>query len=209
MADMPVSPERSVSMDELHISPSSDHKDIHKPGRTLTCDELPETLKFQDDYKVLEKLSKGSFGIVYVTQHIPTGEEFAVKVIDRKRLSDKDNVSVNREVSVLKDCVDIEHIVRLIDYYVSPTTFYVVQVYARGGDVFERLASRTSYTEKDARYLAVHLLQAMQVLHERKMAHRDLKPENLLLRDLHDDAGILVADFGFACYVTEEKLKTR
>jgi serine/threonine protein kinase len=38
---------------------------------------------------------------------------------------------------------------------------------------------------------------------------RDLKPENLLLRDLFDDSGILLADFGFARYVPEEKLTTR
>jgi calcium/calmodulin-dependent protein kinase I len=204
MSDVPAAP-----IDGLKLSPDIEGKHIKTPGQTLLCETAPSTLKFDNDYKVKERLSQGSFGTVYVTQHIPTGEEFAVKVIDRKRLSKKDNDAVSREVSVLKDCVDVQHIVRLVDFYVSPSTFYVVQMYARGGDVFERLATRASYTEKDARFLAVHLLEAMRVLHSRKMAHRDLKPENLLLRDVLDDSGILVADFGFARYVPEDKLKTR
>ena len=77
------------------------------------------------------------------------------------------------------------------------------------GDVFERLASTTTYSEKHARDLAIHLLRAMEHLHELKIAHRDLKPENLLLLDKKDDATILVADFGFAKYVPDGLLRTR
>jgi serine/threonine protein kinase len=204
-------------IDGLHLSPttspstspSRERKGKKQPGRTLETEDAPKALTFEDDYKLENKLSSGSFGIVYVTEHVVSGEKYAVKVIDKKRLSAKDTASVNREVTILMDCVNVENIVRLIDFYVSPTSFYVVQVLAQGGDVFERLASRTSYNEKDARSLAIHLIKAIEVLHSRKIVHRDLKPENLLLRNMLDDAGILLADFGFACYVTEEKLKTR
>mgnify|MGYP002173331338 CR=1 FL=1 len=36
------------------------------------------------------------------------------------------------------------NIVELIDWHVDPITFYIVQLYAKGGDVFDRLAQRTS-----------------------------------------------------------------
>lgn len=180
-----------------------------EPGRTLATPEACSALKFEDFYKITGRLSKGSFGIVYVTQHLLSGQEFAVKVIERAKLSEKEKASVQREVSILKDCRDVENIVQLVDYFVSPEHFYVVQFYAKGGDVFERLAQRTSYTEADARNLAKYLLQAMEVLHSRKLAHRDLKPENLLLRDMLDDTSIVVADFGFASYVPPGGLKTR
>lgn len=93
--------------------------------------------------------------------------------------------------------------------YIVPETFYIVQEYARGGDVFDRLAKRVSYTEKDARDLAVILLGIMRDIHERKVVHRDMKPENLLLKSSMNDTSILLADFGFAKYVPEEGLKTR
>lgn len=77
------------------------------------------------------------------------------------------------------------------------------------GDVFERLANITTYSERDARDLASQLLKAIHHLHERKIAHRDLKPENLLLLESGNDSKIVLADFGFAKYVPTDLLRTR
>jgi serine/threonine protein kinase len=180
-----------------------------EPGHTLVSSEAGSILKFEDFYRIEHHLSKGSFGVVYVASHVKSGVKFAVKVIERAKLSEKETAGVEREVSILKDCRDVVNVVQLVDFFTSPQHFYVVQVYAHGGDVFERLAQRTSYTESDARNLAKHLIEAVEKMHSRKLAHRDLKPENLLLCDILDDASILVADFGFASYVPEEGLKTR
>jgi serine/threonine protein kinase len=180
------------------------------PG--LTLDSAPPSgrlYQFDEHYEVHNKLAEGSFGEVFVTTHRATGEKFAVKVINRTRLSPADNDNVTKEVAVLKDCRDVSNIVRLVDYYESPQSFYLVQLFAPGGDVFDRLAARTSYNEKVARDLAYNLVETMKVLHDRKIAHRDLKPENLLLKSLVDDSEILVADFGFAAYVPADGLKTR
>ena len=181
-------------------------QEIAAPGATLSG-AAPRP--FDETYTVGQKLAKGSFGTVFVTTHKGSHEEFAVKVIDKPRLKPRDVDTLHREVGILKDCHDVDHIVRLVDFYDTPDKFFVVQVYARGGDVFERLAQRTSYSEKEARDLAICLLDAMKVLHERKIAHRDLKPENLLLEDVLSDSGILLADFGFASYVPEGGLRTR
>lgn len=144
-----------------------------KPG--ITLDREDEDFKFEEYYKLQDRLSEGSFGTVYVAQHLKTKEEFAAKVIDRNRLSENDSDNMTREVTILKDCRDVKNIVRLVDFFSSKDFFYVIQIYAEGGDVFERLSSRTTYNEKVARDLAVYLLEAMDVLHARKLAHRDLK----------------------------------
>jgi calcium/calmodulin-dependent protein kinase I len=185
---------------------------IEPPGATLSESTDPrEAHVFADTYAIHgDPIAKGSFGQVYVACHqLNVLEEYAVKVVDRVSLSQRDNDAVFREVAILKDCRDVTNIVRLVDFFVSPRHFHVVQVLAQGGDVFDRLASKTSYNEKQARDLAHNLLVCMQALHDRGLAHRDLKPENLLLRDLIDDASILVADFGFATYVPADGLKTR
>lgn len=109
----------------------------------------------------------------------------------------------------MKALVHVPGIVRLVDFFVQPNEFHVVQVYARGGDVFDRLAHRTTYTERDARDLARQLLNTIGAMHSLGYVHRDLKPENLLLQDVMDDADILVADFGFAKKVPAEGLSTR
>lgn len=102
-----------------------------------------EKLKFADYYVVKQKLAKGSYGTVFVTEHTATKKEYAVKVIERSRLSAKDKDLVRREVQIMKDCRDVDNIVKLVDYFASPETFYVVQVFAEGGkahyDVCEQL----------------------------------------------------------------------
>jgi calcium/calmodulin-dependent protein kinase I len=124
-----------------------------------------------------------------------------------KKQSDDDGVF--REVDVLKDLIDVQGIVSLIDFFVQPDEFHIVQVFARGGDVFDRLARRTTYSEDDARKLARRLLETMRDMHKRGYVHRDLKPENLLLKFEEVDSNILVADFGFSRKIPSEGLRTR
>ena len=183
--------------------------EIKQPGLTLTGEGAEMTNKFEDDYILDKRLRSGSYGVVFTTRHKGTNDEYAVKVIDRTKLKQKDDDATFREAGIMKELVGVPNIVSLVDFYVEPKTFYVVQVYAKGGDVFDRLAQRVSYTEKDGRDLSIILLKTMKELHERKICHRDLKPENLLLKEQGDDAGILVADFGFAKHVPEGGLKTR
>jgi calcium/calmodulin-dependent protein kinase I len=178
-------------------------------GSTLEDENGATLFKFEDDYVLDKRLRSGSYGVVFTTLHKGTNDEYAVKVIDRTKLKKKDDDATFREVNIMKDLVNVPNIVGLIDFYVEPQTFYVVQVYAKGGDVFDRIAQRVSYNEKDARDLGLLLLKTMKELHLRKICHRDLKPENLLLKEKGDDAEILVADFGFAKYVPDEGLKTR
>jgi len=181
-----------------------------KPGATLEAAEIEETdQSFDNDYSIRDRLRSGSYGVVYTTKHKKTGEEFAVKIIDRAKLKEKDDRGTFREIKIMKDLIDVDNIVQLVDIYITQKHFHIVQAYAKGGDVFDRLAKRVSYSEMDARFLSVILMKTMREMHKRKICHRDMKPENLLLRSPHDDTSILVADFGFAKYVPEEGLKTR
>lgn len=50
-----------------------------------------------------------------------------------------------------------------------------------GGDLFDRIGTKKSYNEADARDLIVKMLKAVAYCHERSIAHNDMKPKNLLL----------------------------
>ena len=123
---------------------------------------------------------------------------------------------MRREVKVLKDLKGIQGTVSLIDFFDRPEKFHIVQDYAKGGDVFDRLAKRNTFSEENARDLARRLLETMRDMHKRGYVHRDLKPENLLLKDEEnlnkdeeDYSNILVADFGFSKKIPDGGLKTR
>lgn len=170
----------------------------------------PAGLSFEECYTLQQRLSSGSFGTVYSTQlldkSLPDAKTtFACKVIDRTKLKPDSDATVLRELAILKDIRDLDHVTQMKDCFVTPTTVYVVQTYCRGGDVFEQLSKSSTYTERDARDLAGTLLKVMELLHLRKLCHRDLKPENLLLANRMQASQIVVADFGMARYVPEKE----
>jgi calcium/calmodulin-dependent protein kinase I len=138
-----------------------------------------------------------------------TEKEYAVKVVDRNIVREKDCNSVFREVKILNELKDLPNVITIIDFMVEPQYLYVVQSYACGGDLFHRLTKRKQYTEKDARDIVVVLFQTLDDMHTKyQITHRDLKPENLLLEDLIIEK-VYLADFGFARKLTKEGLKTR
>ena len=78
-----------------------------------------------------------------------------------------------------------------------------------GGDLFDRLAEKQTYSEADAREVIGRLLSAIMFLHSKDIAHRDLKPENILLVNRSDDVQIKLTDFGLAKQIDGgKKLKT-
>jgi calcium/calmodulin-dependent protein kinase I len=185
-----------------------------EPGYSLARSFGME-LSFGQLYETDQRLRSGSFGTVYTCRHrLQPEATYAVKILDRRRLLKKDDDAVFREVDILQEILQLSHphVVRLIDFFVEEDSLYMVQDYAPGGDVFDRLSKRKTYHEKDARELAQILLEAVRALHGVKpypIIHRDLKPENLLLQSPSDDTSILLADFGFARHVQDKGCQTR
>ena len=48
-----------------------------------------------------------------------------------------------------------------------------------GGELFDRIVEKGSYTEKDASMLIRQVLEATNYMHSMGVVHRDLKPENV------------------------------
>jgi calcium-dependent protein kinase len=64
-----------------------------------------------------------------------------------------------------------------------------------GGELFEEITKRTSFSEKDAAVIIKQVLSAVSYCHSKSICHRDLKPENILM-DLKNNSQIKVIDFG-------------
>lgn len=75
-----------------------------------------------------------------------------------------------------------------------------------GGELFDRIVQKSSYTEAEAAATIRTLCDALKYLHAKKIVHRDLKPENILYASDAEDADIKVADFGLARVVSGKDL---
>ena len=148
--------------------------------------------RFADVYTVGAKIGSGAFSVVCKGTHKETGGEVAIKVMTKSKLSKEDFEGLELETALLRE-LDHPHIVKCYDTFNEGHEFFIVTELVAGGDLFDRIVNKTSYTEKEARDLVAMFLETMMYMHESKgVVHRDLKPENILLTSDRDDAGIKV-----------------
>lgn len=148
------------------------------------------------------ELGSGAFSVVKLGVNKKTGENVAVKIVSKKKLSDEDLAALHTEIKILTR-LNHPHIIKLFEVFEEGAEFYIVTELVQGGELFDRIVSKSHYTEKEARDLVKLFLETMAYMHESDVVHRDLKPENLLLTSEDNDANIKIADFGFAKRITE------
>ncbi|KAL0128374.1 hypothetical protein PUN28_003576 [Cardiocondyla obscurior] len=145
---------------------------------------------------------------------------FAVKIIDKKALKGKED-SLENEIKVLrrfsesatpqsgggsltsdnsgeKRWLTHPNIVQLLETFEDKHKVYLVMELVTGGELFDRIVEKGSYTEKDASGLIRQVLEAVDYMHEQGVVHRDLKPENLLYYSPDEDSKIMISDFGLS-----------
>lgn len=165
-------------------------------------------MRFDELYRLKRVLGTGAFSTVREGFHKSNSSiSYAVKCVNRKKLSEEDEAALLDEVSILME-MKHAHIIRLHDFFTEPSTYYLVMEQMRGGELFDRIVAKAYYNEKEARDTCKIILDAVGHMHRNHVAHRDLKPENLLLLSKDDDSAVKIADFGFAKKVYEESSLT-
>ena len=108
-------------------------------------------------------------------------KEYAVKKVDRSKMFWGDRDALEDEISNLKAVRDGPHIVKLYEVYYHQNDCFLVMELMLGGELFDRIIQKRTFTEKEARDVTQCMLDALHYMHSKKVVHRDLKPENLLL----------------------------
>uniref|UniRef100_A0A9J8CXI6 calcium/calmodulin-dependent protein kinase n=1 Tax=Cyprinus carpio carpio TaxID=630221 RepID=A0A9J8CXI6_CYPCA len=156
--------------------------------------------RFTDEYQLYEELGKGAFSVVRRCVKKSTGQEYAAKIINTKKLSARDHQKLEREARI---CRLLKHpnIVRLHDSISEEGFHYLVFDLVTGGELFEDIVAREFYSEADASHCINQILESVSHIHQHDIVHRDLKPENLLLASKMKGAAVKLADFGLAIEV--------
>ncbi|KAK7287138.1 hypothetical protein RIF29_00208 [Crotalaria pallida] len=145
-------------------------------------------------YELGRLLGHGTFAKVYHARNLKTGMSVAIKVVDKEKvlkLGMTDQIKC--EISVMK-LVKHPHVIELYEVMASKTKIYIVMEYAKGGELFNKVA-KGKLKEDVARKYFQQLISAVDYCHSRGFCHRDLKPENLLL---DENENLKVSDFGLS-----------
>ncbi|XP_048098973.1 calcium/calmodulin-dependent protein kinase type II delta chain-like isoform X11 [Alosa alosa] len=161
---------------------------------TTTC------TRFTDEFQLYEELGKGAFSVVRRCVKLCSGQEYAAKIINTKKLNARDHQKLEREARI---CRLLKHsnIVRLHDSISEEGFHYLLFDLVTGGELFEDIVAREYYSEADASHCIHQILDSVNHIHLHDIVHRDLKPENLLLASKCKNAAVKLADFGLAIEV--------
>ena len=183
----------------------------------------PKDDKLKSHYTLgKEPLGSGNFAKVYSAvskvddrtndrgMKIPS--KVAVKVIDKSKVEEMKDIE--NEVDIMKK-VNHKNIIKLFEIFDDKKEMNLVMELVTGGELFDTVVARGSFTEKDAAQVMYTMCDALHYLHSQDpvIVHRDLKPENILLSEPAVKGGrdpdIKIADFGLARFMNAgEMMKT-
>ncbi|KXS15838.1 Pkinase-domain-containing protein [Gonapodya prolifera JEL478] len=161
-------------------------------NQTLTATRAQPSIK---DYDVVKPISKGAYGAVFLAKKKSTGDYYAIKVLKKQDMIQKNQVSNVKAERLILTQLDSPFVVKLFYSFQSKENLYLVMEYLNGGDCGALLKAMGVLDENWARQYVAEVVLGLEFLHQRGIVHRDLKPDNLLI----DEHGHLkLTDFGLS-----------
>jgi phosphorylase kinase gamma subunit len=130
--------------------------------------------QFHMQYEPREILGKGLSSTVRKCVSKETGQEYAVKIVDK---SQEESIieSISVEMQVLRTLPDHKHIINLLDVFESEAFVFMVFELATSGELFDYLTKMVKLSEKRTRQVMFQIFQAVEHMHAYNVIHRDLK----------------------------------
>src|SRR4051812_38823768 len=147
-------------------------------------------------YEIRETLGQGGYGTVYRARQLAVGREVALKIDNRRLLSERDRRRFMREVTAAGQLSGHPHVVAVYDAGVlADGRPYMVLELCPNGSLADRLRDRGPFPAAEVRDIGVHIADALVAAHAAGVLHRDVKPANILVNRY---GGVALADFGLA-----------
>ena len=171
-------------------------------------------------FELKELSNETEFSKKYLGIRKKDGEKFAIKAISKKLLNDKSHKRlINNEIYILSH-IKNEKVIKYHNYFTDSNYIYLVFEYCNGGDLSNCLKKyiekyKKSFSQEIVQYIMKQIISGFVYLHSQKIIHRDINLSNFLVQFITEEdkknlnmmkAKILIADFGFACYLKEGQI---
>ena len=153
-------------------------------------------------YEIIERLGKGSMGLVFKARQTSVDRIVAVKVLLDTLAQNKEFIKRFEREAKIAAKLQHNNIVNAIDAGEVDGNHYFVMEYVEGATIKDELDKNKVFDEKVALKIVIAVAEAMKHAHERGLIHRDIKPENVILTK---DGNVKLADLGLARLTADEK----
>ncbi len=159
--------------------------------------------KFQiPGYQVLQRLGKGSMGVVYKAKQISVDRVVAVKVLLDSLAQNKEFIKRFEREAMIAAKLSHNNVVNAIDAGQVDGRYYFVMEYVEGVTIKDFLDQHKMFEEKEALRITIAIAEALKHANQRGLIHRDIKPENVILTKNRE---VKLADLGLARLTDDEK----
>lgn len=148
------------------------------------------------NYRIVDFIGRGTFGIVYRAEQVYLGTSAAMKFMHTGLNMPGQQELFYQEARTLA-ALEHRNIVRLLDFGIEEGNPYLISEYAPGGSLRAYLQQQASQplALRSALSILAQVGRALSYVHSRGIIHCDLKPENILFGE---KGRVLLADFGIA-----------
>ena len=150
--------------------------------------------KISKEYTLGKVIGKGSFGQVRLAIHKATKQKRAIKIMKKSEVNTQNLLD---EISILSK-LSHPNIMQIFEIFEDNINIYIVSEYCNGGELFDIISQKGSFTEKEACIVMKQLISGICYCHQKGIVHRDLKPENILMEDKSGDLSLKIIDWGCA-----------
>ncbi|KAM3716300.1 Serine/threonine-protein kinase [Dirofilaria immitis] len=184
--------EEKMKMEGLSETEKEVRRQLHMAKETDFL-RLKRTRLTVADFTSLKVIGRGAFGEVRLVQKIDTGHVYAMKILRKTEMLEKEQTAhVRAERDILSEA-DCEWVVKMYFSFQDPLNLYLVMEFLPGGDMMTLLIKKDTLSEDTTKFYIAEAALAIQAIHNLNFIHRDIKPDNLLL----DSKGhIKLSDFG-------------
>ena len=175
------------------------------------------------DYRIVDVLGVGGFGITYlahddtlerrvaIKEYLPN--EFAVRdgtTVHPKSTTDREDFEwgLQRFLDEARTLARFRHpnLVRVVTYFEANRTAYIVMDYEEGEPLDRLLERHGRLTEAQLKRVLLPIIDGLREVHGAGFLHRDIKPSNVFVR--RSDETPVLLDFGAARQALGRKSKS-
>ncbi|XP_023215774.1 serine/threonine-protein kinase Sgk1-like [Centruroides sculpturatus] len=149
-----------------------------------------------NDYE-FQEIGKGAFGTVYLARCGNSDQNVALKVVERKRFCLAQRRELNKERKAWATVSSHPHIVSLICFFKTNTSFCFVSDFVDGQDITHSLENDGPFEEARVKMIGAQVASAIMYIHDRGIIHRDIGSNNVMI---DKSKGAQLIDFGLCTY---------
>ena len=170
------------------------------------------------DYKILDQVSKGGFGLIYSAKKEGDKNAYILKILNEESINVNNIKSLQKEIDILVDLnkePQINDIPKLYAFdkenikgnkdkidIINFRPYYVIDFFSKGNLFYYLENQNCDLSEKYAKFLFKKIVKGIQFCHSRNICHLDIKPVNIVF---DKNFNPIIIDFGLSDRIKNEK----